>query len=313
MSSNSGNLIQNLISGGMAAPVAKLIANAIANANTGQLSKGADSVDSTPSLAMRMIDADTRRYQFPNLDYSPDKPYQDTLGNSPVQYADATSTHPYQDAQPVKSAPPLSQPAIKGGAYVDAAPGVENNASQTTINLRIKQGDGTHLRLNPATNSIDSVPLTFNFPQGIVAGSVSETDAGTEITLSVPNQTLLGILAAYNRPVFQCRAYALFSARRNTSGTDDSATIPNTDRLIRSSGNVSHIQRTNSGSFKVFFITPMLTANYCVQVTAGSDSIVIAKSQGNAQAATYCYAYLVNTAQTGNDNLNDYVNVAVFE
>jgi len=192
-------------------------------------------------------------------------------------------------------------------------PGVENNASQTTINLRVKQGDGTHLRLNPATNSVEAVPLTFNFPQGIIAASVSEGDASTEITLSVPNQTLLNILTAYARPAFQCRAYALFSARRNTSGVDDSATIPNTNRLIRSSGNVSYIQRTGSGSFLVAFITPMLTANYCVQVTAGSDSVVIAKSQGNAQATTYCYVYLVNTAQTGTENLNDYVNVAVFE
>jgi hypothetical protein len=314
MASQSGNLIQNLISGGMAAPLAKLVANAIANANAGQLSKGADSVDATPALAMRMIDADARRYQFPNLDYSPDQPYQDTLGASPVQYADATAPHPYQDSQPVQASPPLSQPAIKGGAYIDAMPGVENNASQTVVNLRIKQGDGTHLRLNPATNSIESVPLSFNFPQGIVAGSVSETEAGTEITLSVPNQTLLAILSAYNRPVYQCRAWALFSAKRNTAGTDDLSTLPLTNRLIRNSGNVASVQRIASGLYQVFFTTPMLTTTYSVMVTMSIETVVLAgRVDTTNHTTTSCRVFISNAAQTLVENNTDYVHVAVFE
>jgi len=314
MASQSGNLIQNLISGGMAAPLAKLVANAIANGNTGQLSKGGDSVDGTPARAMRMIDADARRYQFPNLDYSPDQPYQDTLGDSPVQYTDATGIHPYQDSQPVKASPPLSQPAIKGGAYIDAVPGVENNASQTMVSLRIKQGDGTHLRLNPATNGIDSVPLTFSSPQGIVAGSVSETEAGTEITLSVPNQTLLGILSVYNRPVYQCRAWALFSAKKNTAGTDDISTLPLTNRLIRNSGNVSSVLRASSGVYQVFFTTPMLTTTYAVMVTTSAETVVLSGRAVTANhTTTYCQVFLTNAAQTAVENNSDYVHVAVFE
>jgi len=297
----------------MAAPLAKLVANAIANANSGQLSKGADAVDGTPARAMRMIDADARRYQFPNLDYSPDKPYQDTLGDSPVQYTDATGIHPYQDSQPVQASPPLSQPAIKGGAYVDAVPGVENNASQTVVNLRIKQGDGTHLRLNPATNSIESVPLNFNFPQGIVAGSVSETDAATEITLSIPNQTLLDILTAYNRPVFQCRAWALFSAKRNTAGTDDLSTLPLTNRLIRASGNVSSVQRVSSGVYQVFFTTPMNTNTYAVFITGSGEVIVGVRAITSNHTTTFCQVFLTNAAQTAVDNTCDFVHVAVFE
>lgn len=314
MASQSGSLVQNLIAGGMAAPLAKLVANAIANANSGQLSKGADAVDGTPARAMRMIDADARRYQFPNLDYSPDKPYQDTLGDSPVQYADATAPHPYQDSQPVKADPPLSQPAIKGGAYIDAVPGVENNASQTVVNLRIKQGDGTHLRLNPSTNSIESVPLSFNFPQGIVAGSVSETDAATEITLSIPNQTLLNILAAYNRPVYQCRAWAMFSAKRNAAGTDDLAALPLTNRLIRNSGNVANVQRIASGLYQVFFTTPMLTTTYAVMVTMSIESVVLSgRVDTTNNTTTSCLVFIANAAQSLPENNTDYVHVAVFE
>lgn len=314
MASQSGGLVQNLIAGGMAAPLAKLVANAIANANTGQLSKGADAVDGTPARAMRMIDADARRYQFPNLDYSPDQPYQDTLGASPVQYTDATGIHPYQDSQPVKADPPLSQPAIKGGAYIDADAGVENNASQTVVNLRIKQGEGTHLRVNPATNSIETVPLTFSFPQGIVAGSVSETEAGTEITLSVPNQTLLNILAAYNRPVYQCRAWALFSAKRDAAGTDDLATLPLTNRLIRNSGNVSSVQRVASGIYQVFFTKPMLTNTYGVLVTTSGETVVLSgRAVTSNHSTTFCQVFLANAAQTAVENNADYVHVAVFE
>ena len=328
MASQSGSLVQNLIAGGMAAPLAKLVANAIANANSGQLSKGADAVDGTPARAMRMIDADARRYQFPNLDYSPDKPYQDTLGDSPVQYADATAPHPYQDSQPVKADPPLSQPAIKGGAYVDAVPGVENNASQTVVNLRIKQGDGTHLRLNPATNSIESVPLSFNFPQGIVAGSVSETDAATEITLSIPNQTLLGILAAYNRPVYQCRAWANFSARRTAAGVDQgptrnsstcaitaAATYTSTNRFIRGSGNVASIGRDSQGVYRIIFATPMLTPNYTVLVTTSLEACVTlsARSFSSQNQTTHCIVCLTDAAQANLSDESDYLHVAVFE
>ena len=323
MASQSGNLIQNLISGGMAAPLAKLVANAIANANTGQLSKGADAVDGTPALAMRMIDADARRYQFPNLDYSPDQPYQDTLGASPVRYTDATADHPYQDSQPVQASPPLSQPAIKGGAYIDAVPGVENNASQTVVNLRIKQGDGTHLRLNPSTNSIESVPLSFNFPQGIVAGSVSETDAGTEITLSIPNQTLLNILSVYNRPVYQCRAWCLFSGLRDTAGNVSQPVGSSSNRLIRASGNVFQVTRAQTGQYAVYFSTSMSTANYVVQAMSGiqggvSPTTVSIRTGsdvaqlGNLNATNACWLYASNAGQTAFVDA-DFIHVAVFE
>jgi len=315
MASQSGNLIQNLISGGMAAPLAKLVANAIANANAGQLSKGADSVDSTPALAMRMIDADARRYQFPNLDYSPDQPYQDTLGASPVQYTDATATHPYQDSQPVKASPPLSQPAIKGGAYIDAVPGVENNSTQTVVNLKIKQGDGTHLRLNPATNSIESVPLSFSFPQGIVAGSVSETDAGTEITLSVPNQTLLNILAAYSRPVFQCRAYVYFSGSKNTAG---STALDTTDRLIFKGGNITRVARASTGVYQVFFTQPMLSNNYAVSVTITNAGGIYLARTASSNDLNSCQVVTQTIGNAGGTLSGaavdvDYAHVAVFE
>ena len=320
MASQSGGLANHLVNGGMAAPLAKLVANAIANAASGQFSRGQDVVDSTPSMAMRLIDADARRYQFPTLDYSPDQPSQDALGPSTVQYADPTAPHPYQDAQPVTTTPPLAQKPVRGGAYINAVEAVANDAKETTVSLRLTTpssqattGAGTHLRVNPATNSIESVELRFLFPQGIVAASVSERESATEVTLSVPNQTLLEILSAYTRPVYQCRAWALFSAKRNTAGTDDTSTLPLTNRLIRNSGNVSSVQRMASGVYQVFFATPMNTNTYAVFITGSGEVIVGVRAITSNHTTTFCQVYLTNAAQTLVDNTPDYVHVAVFE
>ena len=321
MASQSGNLANHLVSGGMAAPLAKLIANAIANAASGQFSHGRDIVDSTPTMAMRLIDADARLYRFPTLDYSPDQPTLDALGPSTVQYADPTAPHPYQGAQPATTTPPLAQKPIRGGQYINAVEAVVNDAKETTVSLRLTTpttqtttGAGTHLRVNPATNNIESVELRFLFPQGIVAASVSESESATEVTLSVPNQTLLDILSAYTRPVYQCRAWALFSAKRNTAGVDDLATLPLTDRLIRNSGNVANVQRVASGVYQVNFTTPMLTNTYGVLVTTSAETVTLSGRAATPNHTTnFCQVYLTNAAQGVVENNSDYVHVAVFE
>jgi len=330
MASQSGNLANHLVSGGMAAPLAKLVANAIANAASGQFSRGRDVVDSTPSLAMRLIDADARRYQFPTLDYSPDQPSQDALGPSTVQYADTTAPHPYQDAQPVNTTPPLAQKPVRGGAYINAVEQVANDAKETTVSLRLttpstqaSTGAGTHLRVNPATNNIESVELRFSFPQGIVAASVSETEAATEVTLSVPNQTLLGILSAYERPVYQCRAWCLFSGLRDTAGNVSQPVGSASNRLIRASGNVFQVTRASVGLYAVYFTTPMSTGNYVVQAMSGIQGGVSpttvslrtgsdAAQIGQINATNACWVYASNAGQTAFVDA-DYIHVAVFE
>ena len=62
-------------------------------------------------------------------------------------------------------------------------------------------------------------------------------------------------------PIFACRAWVNFDAKRNSSGT---TTTANTARFIRASGNVSSVTKTATGTFSIVFTTPMPNANYVV-------------------------------------------------
>jgi hypothetical protein len=66
-------------------------------------------------------------------------------------------------------------------------------------------------------------------------------------------------------PIFACRAWVNFSATRDAS---DSATLALTNRLIRSSGNVTSVLRNGVGDFTITFTTAMPNANYAVIATA---------------------------------------------
>ena len=185
MATSNGTLIQALIDGGVQPAAARVIANALANASTPQFSQSRDLSDQTPTSALRMIDQSGRKYRFTNLDYSSEEPYERRLRGAPGQYAADRSDHPYKDAQPVVPVPPLSKAAIAGGEYIRVDNTVQDGAPLATINLKLNCRAGTHLRLNPATNSIDAVPLEFNSPQGLVTAGVSLDSDATSIELAV--------------------------------------------------------------------------------------------------------------------------------
>jgi hypothetical protein len=66
-------------------------------------------------------------------------------------------------------------------------------------------------------------------------------------------------------PIFACRAWVNYSTTRDAS---DSATLALTNRLIRSSGNVTSVLRNGVGDFTITFTTAMPNANYAVIATA---------------------------------------------
>lgn len=185
MAANSGQLVQALISGGVAPSAARIIANALANANTPQFSSSRDSSDQTPVEQLRLITPDTRKYQLNNLDYSREQPYQQAIESYPGRYTPGTTDHPYKDSQPVLPAPPLSTPRIIGGPYTEVTDSIVDGAQQTTIGLKIARKSGTHLRVNEATNSLDVVALEISAPQGLVTATVSEDSGATTIQLQV--------------------------------------------------------------------------------------------------------------------------------
>lgn len=185
MATSSGQLVQALIDGGVEPAAARVIANALANAGTPQYSQSRDLSDQTPATALRMIDRDGRKYQFTNLDYSAEEPYERRLRTSPGQYQAGAADHPYKDAQPVAPVPPLSKASIAGGEYVAVANTVQDGAPLATVSLKLNSRAGTHLRINPATNSVDAVPLAFGSPQGLVTADVSEKTDSTAIEIAV--------------------------------------------------------------------------------------------------------------------------------
>ena len=161
MAANNGLLVQALVDGGLPPATARVIANALANAATPQFAQTRDIADATPSKALRMIDADGRRYQFTNLDYSNEDPYESKLRSNPGQFQSDYTDHPYKDAQPTKPVPPLSQVPIKGGAYTTVDNTIQDGAPQAVVNINVSRRTGTHMRVNPATNSVEAVELAF--------------------------------------------------------------------------------------------------------------------------------------------------------
>lgn len=185
MATDNSALIQALVDGGVAPAAAKIIASALANASTPQYSQSRDIADATPREQLRLIDSDTRKYLLTNLDYSPESPYQTRLQSHPGRYSGAPPDHPYKGSQPVTAAPPLSQPAVEGGDYISVDNSIRDGASVSTVSAKLASRAGTHLRINPATKSLDAVPITVAARQGLVTADVVESGSATTIDLTV--------------------------------------------------------------------------------------------------------------------------------
>jgi hypothetical protein len=71
-------------------------------------------------------------------------------------------------------------------------------------------------------------------------------------------------------PAYACRAWVNFDGTRDTTGAVSTA---NTNRLIRSSGNVTSVLRNAEGDYTITLTIPMSDANYCVNVGGGNGRI----------------------------------------
>lgn len=301
MAINSGQLTGLLIDGGMSVTAARQIANAIANGFTPNRSSAQDTVDTTPRTAMRLIDGDSRKYLFGNLDYADEKPYRDALAANPGQYVSDLKDHPYKDSQPAAQVSSLQTPTVAGGSYVEVTQATQDNTSVNTVSLRVQNLGGTHLRINQATNTVEAVPLVFKSPQSLVNATVSEAADSTNVTLLAGGDL-------FSRPAFVCRAWAYFSGTKNTAGANDASA---TARFIRGSGNVSSIIKASTGLYSVVFQTPMLTNNYTVLVTTALDAPLYFGRTGSGNLTVQASVVVHNAAGTVVDG--DFLHVAVFE
>jgi hypothetical protein len=181
----------------LAPQAARIIANAIANAASPTFSRGQDKLDATPVDQLRLITPDTRRYQLTNLDYAPAEPFRERLESTAGQYAPNDTDHPYKDAQPIVSAPPLSSPRVQGGNYVGVDNAVEGNSAVSRVDLRLRNEQGRHLRLDPSTKSLEAVGFSAltESPKALSA-EFRESADGTELVVSLRNLEQVNLLLA---------------------------------------------------------------------------------------------------------------------
>lgn len=189
------DLETNLVKGGLAPSLAKVIANAIDNAATARLSIGDNRADATPTDQMRMIDGDTRRYLLTNLDHPHDSPFRKALNKRGVQYTPRDTAHPYADSQPASTNPRIDTRPVKAGRYVAVDAARTNEVAQSEVGLNVKPMGGAHARLNAATGAVESVPIVLQFePEGLLAGEVVEEAGRTVIKIRVVSTLLRELL-----------------------------------------------------------------------------------------------------------------------
>lgn len=182
------DLEANLVSGGLTPAAAKLISNAIDNVATGRTLTGRQMADATPVEKMRLIDSDSRRYLFPNLDYPADSPFRSRVESTASQYKPHGKQHPYQDSQPASANPKLSTSTVKAGKYVAVSSATTNEVAQSEVTLRIADRKGLHARLNPATGEIEAVPILVEVdPKNRLEAVVEERPNATVIRLRMLN------------------------------------------------------------------------------------------------------------------------------
>jgi len=126
-------------------------------------------------------------------------------------------------------------------------------------------------------NGTTSATFTTSGITGNLVGNVTG-NADTATKLST---------ATGSAPSYACRAWVNFDGTKDTTGAVSTA---NTNRLIRSSGNVTSVLRNGTGDYTVNFATPMSDANYSVSgITnspSGLDSFVIEINRTTTQTSS---------------------------
>jgi hypothetical protein len=108
-------------------------------------------------------------------------------------------------------------------------------------------------------NGTTAATLTTSGITGNVTGNVTgNADTATKLSTTTGSA-----------PSYACRAWVNFDGTRDTSGAVSTA---NTNRFIRSSGNVTSVLRTGAGTYTITFTTPMSDANYSVNISYGTSN-----------------------------------------
>jgi hypothetical protein len=151
-----------------------------------------------------------------------------------------------------------------------------------------------------ATSAVETLKINNAAVTAAKLSGVAKDGAGADLSVGNP-------------PVFGCRAFVVFDGTKNTAGAVSSL---NTNRLIRSAGNVSSVLRTAEGKYTITFTTPMPDAHYAVSGTCAkndttNDGNIWIQAGGisngtNANTATEC-----RVVTTQGNNVREVISVMV--
>lgn len=184
----ANDLESNLVRGGISPAAAKLLANAIGNTASSRVDIGRRYGDATPAASMRMIDGDSRKYIFDNLDQPRDGSFRRSQRGPSGKYTPRDTSHTYAESQPASASPTLTVPSVSEGDYIAAKHAATDSVSQSQVGLKVVQKGGTHARLNPATKAVEAVPfLIENDQEQFIDASFEERPDGTVLKLRLRN------------------------------------------------------------------------------------------------------------------------------
>lgn len=182
------------------------------------------------------------------------------------------------------------------------------SASGITFNDLTTLSTGRISAVNIAVGSIGTLQLSANAvtTDKIALGAVITEDiANGAVTAAKLNGGQSG-----SAPIYGCRAWVNFDSTRNASGGSDTL---NTNRFIRSSGNVSSVLRNATGDYTITFTTPMSDANYtvCSNGSAGAVVSQIVSTYLNTATAPSTTQVRIGTTGGNTGSATDYSNVSV--
>jgi hypothetical protein len=113
-------------------------------------------------------------------------------------------------------------------------------------------------------------------------------------------------------PIYGCRAWVNFDGTKDTTGA---ASTSNTNRLIRSSGNVTSVLRNGTGTYTITITTALPDSNYalsgCCTFASGTIGTINEDKASPTRTTTQIRVVTLNT-QSINFYDSDSVSVVIF-
>ena len=130
-------------------------------------------------------------------------------------------------------------------------------ADSSVTTAKIANSSVTTAKIANSAITTTKIADSTSTTTGITTGKI----ANESITAAKLNGAQTG-----TAPIFGVRAWVNFDASRDASGATNAS---NTNRFIRSSGNVTSVLKTGTGKFTVTFTAAMPNTNYIVTSSAG--------------------------------------------